>query len=157
MRDWPALVGRGFFGLISGLHASSLQGDDVSPPIELADVRKALSKKEKAPEKPQERLRNEAKLVPAPAPPPESTRLDVKVHSAEPLPADEKVDVTVIVNDTKVAETTAPPKPAVSIDINTKERDLEWICRLESRPDLDVSLKVWSISPVSNGFSVVLT
>ena len=63
----------------------------------------------------------EVKVVPEPQKPEqEKPRVDVKVHSSAPLPEDEKVDVTVIVNDTK-AKTTMPPKPAVSIDISTKE------------------------------------
>ncbi|CAK9074323.1 unnamed protein product [Durusdinium trenchii] len=72
--------------------------------------------------KEQENEQGKVKIVRDEATPKQITRVDVKVHHAnQPLPEDEKVDVTVIVNDTKAAQTTVPPKPAVSIDINTKE------------------------------------
>eukprot|EP00438_Fugacium_kawagutii_P020879 Skav228299 [mRNA] locus=scaffold209:285745:290022:- [translate_table: standard] len=97
-----------------GAHASA---HETPASKEGKNAEKAEAKKDTDPHH-----QGQVKVVPEPQKPePESTRVDVKVHSSDPLPDDEKVDVTVIVNDTKATKTTLPPKPAVSIDINTKE------------------------------------
>eukprot|EP00439_Symbiodinium_sp_Y106_P024204 s5257_g2.t4 len=46
---------------------------------------------------------------------------EVTVHNKGALPDDEKVDVTVVVNETKGSTATEPNKPEVSVDVHTKE------------------------------------
>ncbi|CAL1161639.1 unnamed protein product [Cladocopium goreaui] len=72
--------------------------DEKSASKEAKKEAKSETKKEADPHH-----QGKVKVIPEPEKPePESTRVDVKVHSPDPLPEDEKVDVTVIVNDTKV-------------------------------------------------------
>ncbi|CAE6962521.1 unnamed protein product [Symbiodinium natans] len=72
----------------------------------------------------------------------DATGPEVTVHNKGPLPDDEKVDVTVVVNETKGSEASAPDKPEVSVDVHTKEvvvSDVKTTTTEEAKKDEDRS------------------